>query len=422
MNKDADTLVLLTHHFPYPPGEEFLETEIKYLAEHFYEIVIIPIGCFGKVKTEPRKLPANAKLHTIPNFTHKLWKLKRFLGLLRICFDPQSIKWIFSDIKAAILADGKGFRVLLSWVLSAFEIRNYLLKHVMDKEKSILLYSYWFNPSAISLAMLKEKVPSLVAVARAHGGDLYSCRKVPPYIPLQLKAIKRLDRLYLVSSDGYRYLKDKDAQLNNLAISRLGVLGSKKKAGQSNDGVLRIITCSDIGRIKRLELLIAALSYCKINIEWTHIGDGVLRNELLESAKGLPGNISYRFLGRMPNIQVIQYYHENPIDLFMNVSVSEGVPVSIMEAFSFGVPVIGTDVGGTGELVNGSNGLLVKKDITAIELAGYIENFYRLEASFKNNLRENAYKTWYELSNANRNYKRFSRQLGNELKNGVNCH
>ena len=39
------------------------------------------------------------------------------------------------------------------------------------------------------------------------------------------------------------------------------------------------------------------------------------------------------------------------IDLFINTSSSEGVPVSIMEALSVGIPIIATDVGGTKEIV-----------------------------------------------------------------------
>ena len=54
----------------------------------------------------------------------------------------------------------------------------------------------------------------------------------------------------------------------------------------------------------------------------------------------------------------------------MNVSESEGIPVSIMEASSFGIPVIATNVGGVGEIVeNGYNGLLLNKDFLNRDLS-----------------------------------------------------
>ncbi|MFR4320263.1 MAG: glycosyltransferase [Blautia massiliensis (ex Durand et al. 2017)] len=44
----------------------------------------------------------------------------------------------------------------------------------------------------------------------------------------------------------------------------------------------------------------------------------------------------------------------------MNVSSSEGIPVSIMEATSFGIPGIATDAGGTKEIIRDKeNGVLL---------------------------------------------------------------
>ena len=61
--------------------------------------------------------------------------------------------------------------------------------------------------------------------------------------------------------------------------------------------------------------------------------------------------------------------------MFINVSSTEGIPVSIMEAMSFGIPVIATAVGGTPEIVNNENGYLLSKDPSAKELAEVIQNF-----------------------------------------------
>jgi len=46
----------------------------------------------------------------------------------------------------------------------------------------------------------------------------------------------------------------------------------------------------------------------------------------------------------------------------MNLSETEGIPVSIMEAQSAGVPILATNLGGTSEIVNNENGFLVEKD------------------------------------------------------------
>jgi glycosyltransferase involved in cell wall biosynthesis len=69
---------------------------------------------------------------------------------------------------------------------------------------------------------------------------------------------------------------------------------------------------------------------------------------------------------------VRDFYLTQPVDVFVNASTTEGVPVSIMEAMSFGVPVVATDVGGTGELVNSRNGALLVPNPTPAEIADAI--------------------------------------------------
>ena len=55
--------------------------------------------------------------------------------------------------------------------------------------------------------------------------------------------------------------------------------------------------------------------------------------------------------------------------MFLNASVSEGTPVSVMEAISCGIPVIATAVGGNPEIVSEVNGLVVSPDPTPGEIA-----------------------------------------------------
>jgi glycosyltransferase involved in cell wall biosynthesis len=55
----------------------------------------------------------------------------------------------------------------------------------------------------------------------------------------------------------------------------------------------------------------------------------------------------------------------------------EGIPVSLMEAMAAGIPVLGTDRGGTGELLGGGAGLLVPvNDFSALEsaLRGFVSD------------------------------------------------
>jgi colanic acid/amylovoran biosynthesis glycosyltransferase len=160
--------------------------------------------------------------------------------------------------------------------------------------------------------------------------------------------------------------------------------------------------------VKRLDLIIAVLQKLKLtNLKWIHFGDGPLRKEIENIAKKKLVNLKFEFKGLTPNNEILDFYHENFIDLFLNLSDSEGIPVSIMEALSAGIPVLATDVGGTGEVVNNNHGFLIPQNLNSDEVAHIINNYFYSESGLNRKLRENAYKYWEENYNAESNYMEF---------------
>jgi glycosyltransferase involved in cell wall biosynthesis len=61
------------------------------------------------------------------------------------------------------------------------------------------------------------------------------------------------------------------------------------------------------------------------------------------------------FLGSIPNAK----YYLKFADLFVLFSNYEGLPISIIEAFASGIPVVASKVGGIPEMINGENGIAV---------------------------------------------------------------
>jgi glycosyltransferase involved in cell wall biosynthesis len=105
----------------------------------------------------------------------------------------------------------------------------------------------------------------------------------------------------------------------------------------------------------------------------------------------------------------MSFYSSVPVVLFINVSSSEGVPVSIMEAMSFGIPVMATDAGGTSELVSEKTGLLINIDIAPQELAYKIEELISRPDLSK--LRRGAREIWENKSMADKVYPAFINHL-----------
>ena len=83
-----------------------------------------------------------------------------------------------------------------------------------------------------------------------------------------------------------------------------------------------------------------------------------------------------------------------------------------MEAMSFGIPAIATIVGGVSEIVTHEvNGILLTPNPTSEEIATAIKQTAKLNEIQKTALRQNAYNTWNEKFNADKNYSNFVSEI-----------
>ncbi|NUU97733.1 glycosyltransferase [Marinitoga sp. 1138] len=395
------TMFLFTIKFPYDKGEEFLENEIPIISKYF-DIIIVP---YNKGK-EIRRIPKNVK---VDDFFAEIKSKKNilFYGIMKNRYiikefiDSKNI-YFYKSIKYFGLEE-----IFKKW-----------FEQYKNISSNIIFYSYWMTEAAYALGKLRRKLSQRnILISRAHRFDLYEYLYKGNYLPLRKKILKNIDKVFCVSENGKNYLLKKYPQYTEkIEISRLGVMPQNKTNEPSKDGNLRIVTCSYLKPVKRVHLVIDALSILskkiKKNIIWTHIGDGPLEEELKSRAQKLDSaNIFYKFSGRMENKDVQKYYRENPIDLFLNVSESEGLPVSIMEALSFGIPVMATAVGGTPELVDDKVGKLLPADLTPDILAESIKEFINLSDEEIELKRKNALKRWNEKVNAIKNYEDFSKRI-----------
>jgi glycosyltransferase involved in cell wall biosynthesis len=88
------------------------------------------------------------------------------------------------------------------------------------------------------------------------------------------------------------------------------------------------------------------------------IGDGISRNKLMSLSRqfGLADNVE--FLGAIGRMEVAKILSRASVFAFP--SLREGLPLSVLEAMSCGVPVVGSDIPGVNDLIdNGVTGILV---------------------------------------------------------------
>lgn len=368
-----DNIFLFTHMYPYGESETFLETEIIYLAEKFNLVTIIP-AC---INSQARPLPANVKVEINPS-REEMGSFQRFFSALKNIDYQLLFQEICSHPKHYLLS-GKSFWRALIYMDEAVRVFKWL--RLLDEQEEIqiqntLFYTYWLRGQALGVALFVKDTTEAKFISRAHGGDIYEERHHPPYLPFRREILQSIDCVFTVSEDGSRYLQEKyPCAEGKVVVSRLGVNDPGFLTRPSDDGVYRIVSCSSLIPVKRLKLLISGIKLFALEnptrqIEWHHMGSGPLFVETGEYAgRILPDNVKWSLPGQLSNKAVLEYYNQYPVDVFVNVSSSEGVPVSIMEAQSCGIPVIAAAVGGIPEIVTDENGVLLGFNPESKEIA-----------------------------------------------------
>lgn len=400
-------MILITNSFPYSPGEEFLETELKYLST--FNLTIMPIN----KKNECRLLD-----HAIYVENYLIENINRTnyyknLMLPRIVFSKLFWKEIFInnilDIKRLRLCVSSHIQYIIY-----IKIFNTYFQNNKNLENTII-YTYWNNEATYALQTLKNKY-GYKLISRIHGGDLYQERRPSKYMPLKKQFTKNIDKVYTITQSANIYLHNiYSFDHEVLELSRLGVDNYNIISLPSKRNMLHLVSCSFLVQVKQIDKIIEALQDISKNMPhidytWTHIGDGELHEKLLEMANNKLGNLEnvhFTFLGSLDNQKVYQFYKNSNVDVFINVSESEGVPVSIMEAMSCHIPIIAPNIGGISDMViNNYNGFLLSSKSEVNEIVMVLKNvdFYK-----KKMIRENSYGVYLEKFNAEKNYKSFIR-------------
>lgn len=387
-------IILFTATYPYGIGEMWKQNEIKLLSVKFKEIHVIPLNNGGnnnakdlKISNVQFKKPLfNSTKQTLNYFDlfssfigrTALSNLKELIHIL-----PRFNKYNFIKL----LNSAKRIREIL---------KKDIIKEIICSDNSdTILYFYWGLGTAEIIPFIDTSKFKKVVV-RMHRYDLYEYEN-DNYIPFRKQLLNKKILVLPCSDDGANHLVLNYANCNAIIkTQRLGVLNPKKVSTGSLDGTIRIVSCSSLVKVKRIEKMIAAAAQLEIPFKWIHIGGGELYKNLEMEILRLNQEGNFSLVGEINSELVTDFLVKGNFDLFVNTSRSEGVPVSIMEAFSVGIPVIAADAGGTKEIVDSSVGCLLRNDFAPIELKNAIEKYFYSTKEEKNNIRQNAFSRFKE--------------------------
>ena len=406
-------LLLVTYGYPFGESERsFLGEEVKLLASRF-DLVVMALD-----NQDELLYPTDGIMH-LERYRFSSFRQSRAYRALPHVFEWASFleAWDYAKAKNFSNPIGK-LRSTLYYRFNVWEMEQQIGR-LVQSQKIDIIYTYWCTECTVAAVKLKKRFPHLKVVTRFHGMDLYEERTPENWQFFRKEIARRADALCFACEYGRTYFQEhwgaefaEKMHLSYLGSTDRGVVDAPL-AQQ-----LRIISCSHLVALKRVDRIIEALSLLpeSLQVQWHHFGDGVQREQLEklagEKLTDRP-NIQWEFHGFIPNTALTDEYRKIKPNLFITTSSTEGgAPVSIQEAFSMGIPAIGTAIGGIPDLIiEDQTGYLLPEQATPETTADAIQKFAVLPEEQKKLMAAAARQLWKEKFDAKENAAAFTSYL-----------
>jgi glycosyltransferase involved in cell wall biosynthesis len=267
--------------------------------------------------------------------------------------------------------------VLARNILKARSLAGFANAHGLH---DAIFYDYWFENTTLALALVRRTGAIRTALCRAHGFDVYDERWSAGAVPFRAAKAAGLDAVFAVSGDGRRYLEQRSAGLRGkVRVAHLGVTDPERSLPGESGAAPLILTCGRLIPSKQTHLVPEVLARLGRPVRWVHLGDGPERERVAAAAARWGGQVASDLRGQVENRAIADFYGSHHVDLLLSLSTSEGLPVTMMEAQSFGIPIVARAVNGVPEIVTPATGILVRPDASVPEVAAAVSAALRPE-------------------------------------------
>jgi glycosyltransferase involved in cell wall biosynthesis len=399
-------MILFTEEFPFGNGETFLENEIPYLGEYF-DVTIVSAS---KSAEQTRNAGTEQIFRLRPEpYVKGAGYVKSLISFL---LRPQCLKELLLCVLSFKSVKKRCAQAVNYYLKGLSFYEGFKKLGIIEPGRRTVLYFYWNDYKPLLFLMNGRRLKNTLMISRIHGTDFYNER-----ISTGRQAFKRLNRkldiLALLSETAKEYyVKNLDRHCCNAVVAPLGVINDFGPAPYAKGDVFRLCSCSRVVGLKRLELIIESLALISdFEVEWSHFGDGDDMPKIMALALeklGSKPNIKYQMTGFLSYSQLHGNYRTHSYDCFILTSETEGVPVSIMEVLSYGIPVIATSVGGIPEMLSGSGNIILVPNPAPAEITAALKKIIELPGDKAKALREENISIWRGRYDAGKNYRCFA--------------
>jgi glycosyltransferase involved in cell wall biosynthesis len=184
----------------------------------------------------------------------------------------------------------------------------------------------------------------------------------------------------------------------------------------TNNGPVQLVTTCRVVPIKGLDRLISCLNDPRIrNKSWILkiVGEGDLKRELQQKVIDYGLESKIHFIGYQNDVKSILVNSH----YYVNSSYNEALGISLIEAMSLGLPLIGSNVGGIPEIINeNENGFLV--DFNNIEEAtNTFLKAININPHEYNRLSNNSFESFHNKFSSDKYVRTFEKEIIQLLNN-----
>ena len=372
-------IAYITAQAPWGRGETFIIDEMLALKEAGVELLIIPRNPTREVfHQEARVFLENAVWLPLIN--------PKIIGFFLISPLAKPRLW---KIMGAIFRHSRTWRILAKNL--AVVPKGVYVAYFLKKKRVEHIHAHWGSTTA-TMAYITSQLTGIPWSFTLHRWDIKENNMLRKKVASAkfVRCISEHGKNELLRMIGKNY-KEK------IKVIHIGVEVPKKipgyKGKKSNLRKFTAATPANLLEVKGHKYLIEA---CSIlinrgvrNFQCIFYGEGPMRAKLEALIKGKGLDDYIKMLGAISREKLIMKYKNREIDVVILLSIitksgeHEGIPVALMEAMAYGIPVISTNTGGIPELIGDGSGIMVEEKNTmeiadAIEKLMFDKNLYRM--------------------------------------------
>lgn len=341
----------VTASYPFGSGEGFVDPEVNEWVRRGYSLTVVPLRPRGPIRST-----CTGQAIRMP-----LFQMRYLVSVLRwFMRSPRVTLGIFSCI---LSMPGKILKNAAA-IVKAFAVADFLIQCPTSH-----IHAHWGGTSS-TMAMAVSRLTDIPWSLTCHRWDIYENN---------LLALKSRDARFVrfISVRGRNDAVSLGALPEKCVVIHMGLtLAECRYEAREVANPARLVCAANMIEVKGHRYLIEALKLLRddgLNATLDLYGDGPERPALVELCQTYKLGEAVTFLGHRPRQDLLDALGSGVYVLFvlpsieLSVSLHEGIPVSIMEAMSCGVPVISTKTGSIEELLPPSLGVTVPdRDASAL--------------------------------------------------------